>query len=272
MKGILTIFAVASIAALAADPWRTKKPADWTDKEAQRILSDSPWAKKAVAEMSFGGMGGPGGGMGGPGGGMGGPGGGMGGPGGGIGGRGGGMGGPGGGGMGGPGGGGMGGPSGGMGGPGGGMEPPKIIVRWESAEPVREALNRAESPAAGQLAEWAKDHYVISTTGMSMMRPGGPGPGGPGDRPQPDPSRMEQMRQRMREATSLKVKGKDPIAPVRIETIETGGGMLTVFLFPRSAAITPADKEVSFETALGPMAIKSKFNLKDMQYQGKPAL
>ena len=243
MKGLLTIFAVASIAALAADPWRTKKPADWTDKEAQRILSDSPWAKKAVAEMSFGGMGGPGGGMGGRGGGMGGPGGGMGGP-----------------------GGGMGGP------PGGGMEPPKIIVRWESAEPVREALNRVESPAAGQLAEWAKDHYVISTTGMSMMRPGGPGPGGPGDRPQPDPGRMEQMRQRMREATSLKVKGKDPVAPVRIETIETGGGMLTVFLFPRSAAITPADKEVSFETALGPMAIKSKFNLKDMQYQGKPAL
>jgi hypothetical protein len=264
MKGILIIFAVASIAALAADPWRTKKPADWTDKEAQRILSDSPWAKKAVAEMSFGGMGDPGGGMGGPGGGMGGRGGGMGGPGGGA------MGGPGGG-MGGP-GGGMGAPGGGMGGPGGGMEPPKIIVRWESAEPVREALKRVESPAAGQLAEWAKDHYVISTSGMSMMRPAGPGPGGPDGRPQPDAGRMEQMQQRMREATSLKVKGKDPIAPVRIETIETGGGMLTVFLFPRGAAITPADKEVTFETALGPMAIKSKFNLKDMQYQGRPAL
>ena len=256
------MLAAVSIAAFGADPWKTKKPAEWTDKEAAQILNDSPWAKKASAEIGFGSMGSPSGGMGGPGGGKGGPGGGMGGPGGGMGGPGGGMGGP---------GGGMGGPGGGMGGPGGGMQAPKIIVRWESAEPVQEALNRVESVAAGKLAEWTKDFYVVSTSGMSMMRRGGRA-GGQSGSPQPDPSRVEQMRQRMREVTSLKRKGKDPIAPERIETIESAGGMLTFFLFPRSAQISLEDKEITFQTSLGPMAVKAKFNLKDMQYQGKLAL
>ncbi len=117
--GLLT----GAVLLFAADFWEKKPYTEWTEKEARRVVTDSPWARNAnvtfgggVGDTGEGGMGRPGGGMGGPGGGgMGGPGGGMGGPGGGgMGGPGGGMGGPGGGGMGGPGVGGMGGGAGAM--------------------------------------------------------------------------------------------------------------------------------------------------------------
>jgi hypothetical protein len=45
--------------------------------------------------------------------------------------------------------------------------------------------------------------------------------------------------------------------------------MTVYFLFPRSEAITLEDKEVEFETKLGPMEIKRKFKLQDMVFGGK---
>ena len=73
-------------------------------------------------------------------------------------------------------------------------------------------------------------------------------------------------------ATTLKPKGKEAILPVGVETVVASGTMLTVFLFPRTEAISLEDKEVTFQMALGPMRVKSKFRLKDMQYLGKLAL
>lgn len=53
----------------AGDFWNDKQPDQWAEKDVQRLLTKSPWAKDAAVEMDFGGMGGPGGGfpMGGPG-------------------------------------------------------------------------------------------------------------------------------------------------------------------------------------------------------------
>lgn len=180
----------------------------------------------------------------------------------------------------------MGSPGGGIG-PPGGMELPKITVRWESAEPVREASSRAESPTRNQFSEWVKEYYVLSISGMPAMRTGGqapdrpgrgsrgPGAGGPGSQgggAQQDSERMQQMQRLVQAATTLKPKGKEAILPVGVETVVASGTMLTVFLFPRTEAISLEDKEVTFQTALGPMRVKSKFKLKDMQYLGKLAL
>jgi hypothetical protein len=275
---VLTAITLPTLA-LGGDFWQDKPASEWSDKDARRLETKSPWAKETTAtfgEMpqgeggpmrrrnpgAGGGMGGPGGGgMGGPGGGgMGGPGGGgMGGPGGG------GMGGPGGGGMGGPGGGGMGGPGGGMGGgpDGGGFEAPKVNVRWESATPMMEAASKLESPLAKSLAEWSKDYYVVTVTGMPMMRRR------PEGAPSPDPARMKQMSDRLRGMTALKRKGKDDVAPERVETVQGADGMVMAFLFARTAGVAAEDKEVSFETAFGPMQVKSKFVLKEMQVKGK---
>jgi hypothetical protein len=41
----LTIFGSLVNSAFGADPWKDKKPADWTEKDLQQILNKSPWAK-----------------------------------------------------------------------------------------------------------------------------------------------------------------------------------------------------------------------------------
>ena len=134
--GSMIGFGMAAL--LFAAPFWVEKPyTEWTEKETNRVLSDSPWARPAAVKLDFssmpqGGFGGRGAGMGGPGGtgGAGGPGGGMGGPpmGGGPG-------------MGGP---GMRGPGGGM---GGGMPQMNAVVMWRSALPVRQASRRPLAPA-----------------------------------------------------------------------------------------------------------------------------
>ena len=65
------------------------------------------------------------------------------------------------------------------------------------------------------------------------------------------------------------LKGKDAIQPERIETIQVPDGRVTAFLFPRGTVLSKDDKEVVFETARGPMEIKAKFNLAEMDYKGK---
>ena len=59
---------------------------------------------------------------------------------------------------------------------------------------------------------------------------------------------------------------------MRLETVRTPSGARTIFLFPRGKGIGAKDKEVSFESMMGSMAVKAKFSMKDMAYQGEPAL
>jgi hypothetical protein len=73
----------------------------------------------------------------------------------------------------------------------------------------------------------------------------------------------------MKHNTLLSLKDKGPIGPDRIEVVDSPAGRTIVFLFPRTANIGTGDKEVSFETSLGPRTLRAKFNLKDMLYRGK---
>ena len=149
---MMLVFCVVSLG--AEEFWNKKQPAEWSADELNTLLTKSPWAKEA--KVSFEG-GGPGGGRSGGGGYPGGRGG--------SGRSGGGMGRPGGGGY--PGGsgypGGMGRRSPGMGTPSGGQgggvgqgeggegrsrgnfAPPHIVVRWESALPVKQAPERSDT-------------------------------------------------------------------------------------------------------------------------------
>ena len=64
------------------------------------------------------------------------------------------------------------------------------------------------------------------------------------------------MQRLVQAATTLKPKGREAILPVGVETVVAGSTMLTVFLFARTGAISLEDKEVTFQTALGPMRVK----------------
>ena len=269
---------------VAADVLKDKPASEWGEKDAQRALTKSPWAKSASVTMGSGGMGGGGaqgaGGRGGRGGGGGG-GGGMG--------RGGGMGGGGldsgigGGGLeggGGGGGGGMGRGGGGMGGwmegmggggmGGGGAAPsmPPVTVRWDSSGPLRELVARAGAREYSEMLNTrSKEFYVIAAVGYPMMNRRVPGS------TQPDPERVQQMAQQMAnrvaQGTVLKRKGKEPLKPAKVERMESPAGTILLFMFPRTDPIDMDDKEVQFESKMGNMEIKTKFALKEMMYRGK---
>src|SRR5580658_9815672 len=54
---------VAALTMWAADVWVAKPYTDWTDKDIQKIMSDSPWAKKVTVTFEIaGGAGAPAGG------------------------------------------------------------------------------------------------------------------------------------------------------------------------------------------------------------------
>jgi hypothetical protein len=244
--GIIALISGSAVL-LAGDFWQEKQPSDWTDKEVQKLLTKSPWAKDVILP-SAGGAGQAGAPD-------------------------------------------MGGPSmgnsptagslprmsqasaganldgGAMGGPAGREGPVsstfaigKVVVRWESAAPLRDAATRS-GPAenAKKVAEWAQEFYVVTVSGLPNRGPGAGGMAGA------DSERTD----RMKAATALKIKGKGALPPARIETSASPEGRSFSFLFPRAAAVSLDDKEVAFETSVGPSAIKAKFTLKDMLYHGK---
>lgn len=158
---------------------------------------------------------------------------------------------------------------------GGGMEGggvpalPAAVVRWESAPLVREANARTETKEFNDaVAGFAKDYYVISVITVAPERQGGWQGGGGDWGAQQDPKtaeeRRKQMQARVAEATSLRIAAGDSRAPERVESLKGAGGRVMLFLFPRALALEKGEKDLSFETALGPMVIKAKFNLKEM--------
>jgi hypothetical protein len=272
---------LGGVALFGAD-WRDKPSTDWTADEVTKILNDSPWSQKVRMAMGGGqqqgrGMG-RGGGMGGPGGG-------------GWGGRGGGMGGPGGGGgWGGNGGG------GGWGGNGGGGQsgnsqqggPREVLVRWQSAAPVQQALvkqqgssatpssdaqgQQAAAPAAATPAAAPDSDYIIAVAGLPEWqgRRRQDADSDNGNSGQSDEDRRQAFLDRLKQSSTLTAKGKSPLGPEKVERASDG---TVLFYFPKSEQpLSLDDHEVEFATRLGPMDLKHTFKLKDMKYQGKLAL
>lgn len=249
----------------AADPW-DKQPSQWDDKDIQKIISDSPWAKTvsvsiggpSVGQMGGGGRGGRGSRGGGGGGGMtdasssagmgGSP-------------------------MGGEGGGAMGG-GGGMG--GGGLAPSiTFLIRWQTAKPIKIASVRARlgaeadsSPQAKEFVERQESEYVVAVIMPGMRPPGGGRPGGPqGDRKGPS----EDAAEKMKETSWLSWKGHDQVHPTSV-TMPREGQSAFIFHFSKQHPIELEDKEVEFTMHRSNLEVKKKFKLKDMVYDGQLAL
>ena len=262
-----------AVAFCASDVWNSKESTDWTSDDINRILTDSPWAKHVNASVESsgrgGGMGYPGGGGGGGGrmggGGMGYPGGGMGG-----------------GGMGGRGGMGRGGGMGGPGGSGGGQSRSSmsVLVRWDSATPIQQALARrgdAATPAPEPKAagEASAKHYVITVVGLRTQ----------GRRVRSDSSDSSStgtdgetrgtrdpdlVREELMSSTELILKGRNSITPDDIKMTGRDSASGIQFFFPQTMdPISLDDKEVTFQTRLGSAKVEKKFSLKEMKYKGK---
>ncbi|HUI54687.1 MAG TPA: hypothetical protein VLY04_06925 [Bryobacteraceae bacterium] len=228
--------------------WDKKDPSQWTTEEIEKLTTKSPWAKSVTAQDTGGGNGGYG--QGSPGGGY---------PGGGGGGY------PGGGGM--PRIGGIGFPrgrGGGMGrGPGGGrtMTSYQGTVRWESAQPIREALKL-------ELPEAFAGHYVISVRDIPLITDRRRPSDDTSDSSAPPQPNLDDLKQ----FTTLQPKGKELAQAGVVQQMTPGG---TYFLFGFAKEFLQFDKkdnEIDFSTRLGRILLKTKFYLSEMRYHKQLAV
>lgn len=242
MNKIIWILAVLGAWTLsAADFWQTKKFPDWSDKEVEKILKDSPWAQTFTVETGKNAGGSSNRGMGG-GGNMGG--GGMGG------------------------GGGRAGRGGGMGSSTGtnttGSNYPQqtsgsstIILRWLSALPVKQAIARAQygdeaatSPDAVRSFEREETQYIVALIGV--------------------PPRLVRKANQMKSNAWLRLKGHDAIPASDAKSDLRDNGVYLTLYFPREGhELKAEDGEVGLEVKLGAKMVTRKFKLKSMLYNGK---
>lgn len=149
---------------------------------------------------------------------------------------------------------------GGRGGGGRGNSPAlmTVIVAWQSALPVKQAVVRSRMGRAGEVPsdaqpflETVDSEYLIMISGM--------------------PQNI--ARQALSDASKVKKSvlrvGKREIPLVAVNTSQRGPDMDILLRFDRSQPIQLQDNEVEVDARLGMFGLKKKFKLKDMVFNGK---
>lgn len=138
-----------------------------------------------------------------------------------------------------------------------------VIVRWQSALPLRQARGKygkeaATSPEAQKFLTDEPSIYVVGIAGLagSIVSAGG----------------RDQARQTIAERSALTVRGKEPLHPVGVDFVPSGSTVDVLIAFPRSTRITLADQELELASEIGRATVRYKFKLKDMVVRGKLAL
>jgi hypothetical protein len=231
----LVIPAFLALTAAAEDdaPWRNKQISEWSEDDARQVLSDSPWAKSFTPTVKTSQQGHRSGGMG-RGGGIG------------IGGIGIGI----------PGMGGMGGRHGGYGGNGGNggsspVEAPKLMLRWETAMPVRTAELKAHEKDAPTLDE---GQYAIAVYGVPARMLNG---------------EFDKLGDQFKKQAALKRDGKKDLKPSRVQVVDGADGPVITYFFPMTAEITKQDHRVEFDATIDHLELTQSFFPEDMVWQGK---
>ncbi len=239
MQKLIALLAVFSL--YAADAWQTKPFTEWTDKDVQKILTNSPWAHSVSISVGAGMADNPLTGRQEPGS------------------R----------------------PSGMNPATGPGVMAPNgqegghdsrggfpdattvdrqsiaLMVVWQSALPVKQALARrrfgAEAVGSVDAKKFLDENpgYLIGISGLA-----------------PELLRAAQAKSDILQRTTLSAKGREPLHATDILISPTGKVTEGVFVFPKTTPFTLEDKEVEFSTQLGSGVVKNKFRLKDMVVNG----
>lgn len=146
----------------------------------------------------------------------------------------------------------------------------KLTIQWRSALPIRQALARARfgveastSPEARQFLESEQSSYVIAVLGIPRSLLTGVG----------DASKSDAVKKALLGGASITVaNSKNSHAVPSTRPIDTefrvGGAIDVFFIFPKTAPLTVDDKEIEFSIKLGQLAIRERFPLKDMLFKG----
>lgn len=235
ISGVLLLFACCLF---AADVWQSKPYTEWSEKDAQKVMTNSPWAKTFAisvespeAAPGFGGgdsarargigddgappFGGDGGGR--------------------------------------------------LGGAGRTIGANQagstavITARWQSALPVKEASERLKYGAP--TASGDKDKQTLDASYLIVLS-------GPLE-PLLKGGRYQDLTRALANVSFLSAKGKGAVMPTGVQISSGPKGAEVLFAFSRSNPFTLEDKEVEFSTRLGDTAVRYAFRLKDMVFNGK---
>lgn len=163
---------------------------------------------------------------------------------------------------------------------GGSLPTISVLVRWDSALPVRQAVLRLKD-LGGELplgmdartALQEPTQYVLTIIGLVPANQYRASEAASkksssddieGTRPALD---LEQVLEGLMANTRLLVRGKPPLRPEDIK-LDGPTGVLHVF-FPRSLDLKRSDKEVTFRTRFGALTLDKSFRLNDMVYQNR---
>lgn len=142
-----------------------------------------------------------------------------------------------------------------------------VTVRWDSALPMREALTRSQKNPS--ISERAAKDYVITVIGLASASAHGASPANAdsSDGVEREPQDPTEIARAFVANSSLVPRGKAAIAPEDAK-YDPATGAIHLF-FPRTAAITAGEKEVTFVTRFGSLTVRKRFRLKEMTYKGQ---
>ena len=130
----------------------------------------------------------------------------------------------------------------------------RLVIQWQSAQPIRQAMVRGRIEQGGTVDPEAQVFLDQSSPGYVVVVTGLPGQFG---RLTPEALMAE---------ARLERKGKSPIVPAQAQPQRAGRGVAIVYFFPKDDAIVLEDKEVEFITKVGGVTIKKEFTLEDMVF------
>jgi len=119
-----------------------------------------------------------------------------------------------------------------------------VLVRWDSAAPVRQALAMSHESTP----EESSRDYILTVSGLVSAG-------------------KDQPAEALMGRSELKIPGKPAIAPEDAK-IDAKTGTLRLY-FPRSRVITASDKDVIFSTRFGSLTVVKRFHLAEMLYHGR---
>jgi hypothetical protein len=126
---------------------------------------------------------------------------------------------------------------------------PPLMVRWESAAPLRAAESKADE---SDIPDWEGDYYVLAVYNV------------------PSPAAEATNRTELKRTASLELDGKKELKPVRVEIEPSGNNFVTVvYYFPRSEEIGQEDKRVELVAQIGRLLVSQSFHTDEMRFQGK---
>jgi hypothetical protein len=144
---------------------------------------------------------------------------------------------------------------------------PDVIVTWESAQPVLDAL---KYPIPEEFA----NHYMLGVSNLPITVQGGrlprngraPSPTGP-----PGGVDQQEILDWLKNGASLRVKSKESVEAGAIRPAR--GGEVILFGFSRELLpLSVNDREVVFILDTDQFALKAKFDPREMIYRGKLAI